>query len=298
MERDPAVWGSGSLTFLKESIPDSVKQSAKAVLFRGGLWNQRRLSGKGVINDLYYWVCDGRRDTLLPLQNYFSVLFPDLDTQTRGTLSILSPQGRLLGKRDFSVGRRAVVKLRVGSVLKELRIPSREGYGTLWAHLEIPKAVLDFLPRDEPFYFWDRFYITYLSSDQQPCFVHGVDKSVICSSRQEGPAPFYPAGKRYRWAPEIPVEMDSYERLWVILINRTVRPVRLTLTVSDAQDRSRAWSAEILPSGVHRFELNAENTGGLSAQDLRLRVDGMPTPWGRPVVFKEFRNGAISAMHC
>ena len=298
MERNLTVGSAGSLAFLKESIPDSVKQSVKAVLFRGGLWNQRRLSGKGVINDLYYWVSDGRRDTLLPLQNYFSVLFPDLETRTEGTLSLFSPQGRLLGEKDFPVERCGVAKLRIRSVLKELGIRSPEGYGTFLVILEIPRAVLELLPQQEPFYFWARFYVAYLSPDQQPCFVHGVDKSVACPSGGRAPMPFYPAGKRYAWLPEIPVDMDLYERLWVILINRTSRPARLTLTVSDAQDRSKRWAARILPSGVHRFELTPENTRELLLQELRLRVDGMPTPWGRPVVFKEFRNGAISAMHC
>ena len=75
-----------------------------------------------------------------------------------------------------------------------------------------------------------------------------------------------------------------------MLTNRTSRSTEMTLTASDSKDQSLKWSAKISPMGVHRFELTQENTVGLVNTELRLRVDGMATIWGRPIVLKEFEN--------
>jgi hypothetical protein len=99
--------------------------------------------------------------------------------------------------------------------------------------------------------------------------------------------------------PEIPIDLTVYARLSVVVVNRTDGAAPLTLTVTDGADAARAWDAVVAPRGAHRFALTAGDLGGgLDPRHLRLRLDGIPTRWGRPVVFKEFRNGAISAMHC
>ena len=49
------------------------------------------LAGRGVIEDLCYWTVDARLDTVLPLQNYFSVLYPDVATATRALCSWRPP---------------------------------------------------------------------------------------------------------------------------------------------------------------------------------------------------------------
>ena len=100
------------------------------------------------------------------------------------------------------------------------------------------------------------------------------------------------------WAPEIPVNIEDYERFSVVMVNRTSRRTTATLTLSDTNDRSLSWSDDIPPKGVRRFQLTPEATAGLAPVELRMRIEGMATQFGRPVVFKEFPNGAISAMHC
>jgi hypothetical protein len=96
----------------------------------------------------------------------------------------------------------------------------------------------------------------------------------------------------------MPVDIESYKKLSVIMINRTSRKADVTLLLSDGADKTASWSAAIRPKGVGRFELTPENTSPLARTEMRMRIVGMPTRFGRPVVFKEFPNGAISAMHC
>jgi hypothetical protein len=128
--------------------------------------------------------------------------------------------------------------------------------------------------------------------------VHGVDKTYVADHGVAEPGLFYDPGRRYSWAPEIPVDLGAYARFSVAVVNRTAAAAAMTLTVTDANDAARTWSADVAPFGAHRFDLDPARVAGLAHEDLRLHLDGVPTRWGRPVVFKEFVNGALSAMHC
>ena len=59
------------------------------------------LKGTGTIQDLYFWVSDGNLDTLILSQNYFSVIYPTLDTTTHGTVTLFDHQGNELGIKSF-----------------------------------------------------------------------------------------------------------------------------------------------------------------------------------------------------
>lgn len=251
----------------------------------------------GVVEDLCYWVADDRADTAVPLHNYFSVLFPDVDTRTTARIELYDREGRRLAEHALDLPAHGLITVRVSRILGAERRASG-GYGALLCDIRIPDAVRALLADDVGFHFWDRFYVSYVSRAGQPCFVHGVDKTYVVDAADGGVRTFYPAGRGYSWQPEIPVDMGQYERFSVILINRTTGPATVTLTVTDSADQSMSWRETMPPFGTHRFDLDAEATAGLVQTELRLRVDGMPTRWGRPVVMKHFRNGAISAMHC
>jgi len=277
-------------------LPLPLKRLSRRLLGRSEPVVRQR--GCGVIEDLCYWVADERLDTVLPLQNYCSILFPTLDTTTRGTLHLFDAGGRALGSHRFDVPAHAIVKLRVSDMLRAAGAPQGTGFGTLLCDIAIPPAVLAVLAAEQPFYFWDRFYISYVPRGGAPCFVHGVDKTYVAHADDRGMQPFYPSGKSYRWVPEIPVDLTQYQRFSVAIVNRTEHAARVTLTVTDAADRTHVTVASVAPRGAHRFALTSDTVAGLDARDLRLCVDGIPTRWGRPVVFKEFANGAVSAMHC
>ena len=54
----------------------------------GRHWAHPGLKEIGTVQDLYFWASDGDLDTILLLQNYFSALYPLLDTATTGSVSI------------------------------------------------------------------------------------------------------------------------------------------------------------------------------------------------------------------
>ena len=279
-------------------LPKGIRSIARDLYHRHRHWAHPAMKKFGTVQDLYYWVRDGDLDTLLLIQNYFSALYPQVDTATDATVSLYSPQGQLLGTKGFSLGAFGCGRFRASDLLRELGLPDEHTFGTLEVHISIPRAVLDHIRDQGSVYFWDRFYLGYLNARGQTCFVHGVDKTRIYTDGRPSPVDWYQPGRSLQWAPEIPVDIGIYERFTVIMLNRTRRATQTTLTVSDEDDASLSWSAEIPPYGIHRFALTGENTAGLKPTELRMRINGMATQWGRPLVFKEFPNGAISAMHC
>ena len=279
-------------------LPLKVRTLGKRVYRRNRHWAHPALKRFGTVQDLYYWVADGNVDTLLLLQNYFSALYPGLNTETEGTVSLYSKDGIALGARDFSVAHCGCARFRVSTLLKELEVTQGGDYGTLEVRIAIPKDVLQHIQPERGLYFWDRFYIGYVNGLGQTCFVHGIDKTHIYREGKAQPTHWYNAPRNHEWAPEIPVLIDDYEKFTVVMANRTARTASISLTLSDSDDNSLSWTAQVPSIGVRRFELTGESAAGLMPGELRMRVSGMATQFGRPIVFKEFRNGAISAMHC
>ena len=286
------------LRTLARRLPTNLRSLAKNMYYRDRHYAHPAMKKFGTVQDLYYWVADGNLDTLLLLQNHFSFLYPMLKTEAQGIISLYDNEGQFLGEKDFSVAHFGAAKFRVSSLLKELQVPVESTYGTLEVNIGIPTEVLEHIQTQEHLYFWDRFYIGYVNSQGQTCFVHGLDKTHIYREGNSDPIIWSKKPKGLQWAPEIPVDMDDYSKFNVIMINRSARKANITLTLSDREDNWLSWKAQLYPRGVHRFELTGENTAGLIPTELRIRVKGMTTNYGRPVVFKEFANGAISAMHC
>jgi hypothetical protein len=287
------------LTKVAQRLPGPVRSLARAAYYRGAHWAHPAMRGFGTVQDLYYWVSDGNIDTLLLLQNYFSALYPHLDTKTKGMVYIHDENGNQLGSEAFELAHSGCARLRVSTLLKRFANAASPEFGTLEVNIEIPKDVLSEIKNQPPFYFWDRFYIGYTTARGQTCFVHGVDKTHIYREGKDQPqADWYKQTKRLDWAPEIPVNINDYQKLSVVLINRTNLASEVELTILDCNDKTRSWEQTIPAKGVRRFELTPDSAVGLDPMELRLQVSGMTSQYGRPVLFKEFRNGAISAMHC
>ena len=141
--------------------PSPLKSLVKTVYYRGRHWAHPDLKKIGTVQDLYYWVSDGNLDTLLLLQNYFSALYPRLETATHGMVTVYNADGAILGTKAFDLGANCCAKFRVSTLLEEFGVTPRCDFGTLEVHIEIPDGVKEHLNSLKPFYFWDRFYIGY-----------------------------------------------------------------------------------------------------------------------------------------
>jgi hypothetical protein len=279
-------------------LPAPLRKLGKRLYYGARVPNHPAMKKFGTVQDLYYWVSDGEVDTLLLLQNYFSAFFPTLDTQTKGSVAIYDRFGEYQGTTPFSLAHCAAARFRVSSLLESLNVSPDGGFGTLEVHIDIPANVLEEIKGKQAGYFWDRFYISYVTAKGAACFVHGVDKTHIYQDGKAEPADWYGEPENLDWTPEMPVNIDEYKKFSVVMLNRTPKLADITLSLTDTSAKSLSWTVSVPPRGVHRYELTPENTSELSPHELKMRVEGMATRYGRPAVFKEFNNGAISAMHC
>jgi hypothetical protein len=256
-----------------------------------------RFGRVGTTLDLYYWLVEDDIDTLVPIENYFSVFFPDLDTATTAEVRVLDRDGKHLGGTTVSVGHMAVPTVQVSSLVDKI---DRPAYGNLTWHLAVPEAVRAALVEaGTPMLFWDRSYIGYAGVGGVAAFVHGVDKTeVVTETGQRRPWPMG-ASDSFVARPELPVRLDDYERIDVVLQNRALAARSVSLTATDEVGRVVEHCEVIPPLGVRRVEIDRAWAAGLDVGgSLRLGIEGLPTRFGRPLVMKRFAPGVFSLMHC
>tara|TARA_Y100000588_G_scaffold78741_1_gene82316 strand:+ start:31538 stop:32221 length:684 start_codon:yes stop_codon:yes gene_type:complete len=227
------------------------------------------------------------------------MFYPDMNTETEGSIAVYDCDGNLLTENEFVIPHCGAVKLLTSELLPEKLTNESHAYGTLQVKIDIPNPILNMIQSDNSsFYFWDRFYLGYKNQHGQTCFVHGVDKTDIYQVGQKNGLDWYRETQNLEWAPEIPVDIENYKTFTIIMINRTRDAASITLKISDDNDASNAWTLNIPGRGVRKVTLDQSDINNLMHNNLRLGVEGMPTQFGRPIVFKEFDNGGISAMHC
>jgi hypothetical protein len=253
----------------------------------------------GTVSDLYPWVVEDGLDTVVWLQNHFSVFYPSLDTSTRATLWLYDAAGAPLGRKEFPLGHLATVPIPIAAWVEELG--DRGGSGTLLWHIVLPEAVAR-LPetRERHAYYVDRGYIAFVGRDGQTSFMHGIDRyAVFQEAEAERWEPFYPSRAAVRWRPEVPLgPWLGCETLEVLTVNRALESVRITLRALDASRRPVAVEERVVPArGLFRARLERALLEGLGDAGS-LEVEGLPTQWSRVMILRRFASGAVSPMHC
>lgn len=284
---------------VKRNIPAPVKRRIRDWMLGGGHPSVPALKGLGRAADIYVWIADDTVDTLVPVHNYFSVLFPDLETATDARIELYASDGRRIGSAEIAVPHLGTPAVRISKLLKDLNIAGETYGGVIW-DLRPPPAVKARLEAmAEPFLLWDRSYIGYVGPSGQVSFVHGIDKSRVITEKEIEIG--WPIGPRDSFVatPEIPLLAGETDWVDVILQNRSRLPRRIELQARDAAGSTREWAAELPRYGTNRFRIDPSQVAGLKLDTpLSLCVSGLPTRYGRAVIFKHFASGAISAMHC
>jgi hypothetical protein len=251
----------------------------------------------GTINELYLWRLDRDIDTVVPMQNYFSFLFPELDTATSGTLWIHDRRGLEVARRDFALPRAGIHLARISEIVDRTL-----EYGTLMWHIRMPDSVAaQDAVRQNLVYFTDRGYLCYEKAPNQPCFVHGVDRYAVFQKQDsERYGLFYPeTGRSRAWLAEFPLRHGMQEEIEIVLLNRSSVPRQFSVTVHQNGGREIHRAQPIVdPRGVALASVNADIFARLDGRDGYFLVDGIPTQWGRPAIMRHFAGGAMSAMHC
>ena len=270
---------------LKAALPYALQQPNPAL---------RRF---GSVDDLYPWRVDGGIDTRLFIQNYFSFFFPSLDTATEIRLWLNDAEGRELGRKTLPLGRMATADVSVKTWLETLGSTTESG--TLLWHVVMPAPVA-VLSADQHAYYTDRGYIAFIKDGVQPSFMHGIDRYAVFQERATQTTDrFYPEGASYSWRPEIPLGPGlGCERLDVMTVNRSERPVTLELLVLDgAKAVVEMRQKTVAARGFFLETLDGPLLARLADRGC-LRVCGLPTPWSRVMILRHCPGGSVSPMHC
>ena len=258
---------------------------------------QPQFRGYGTINELYLWRLDRDIDTVVPIQNYFSFLFPELDTATEGTLWIHDRRGMEIARREFRLAHCAMHTVRVSEIADRAL-----EYGTLMWHLRMPDCVAgQAAVREHLVYFTDRGYLCYEKAPGQPCFAHGVDRYAVFQKQETQRYDlFYPGLNATRsWVAEFPLRRGMQEEIEIVLLNRSRSTREFSVSVRrNGGQEIHAARLRVEPRGAGLLPLDAAVFDKLGDGDGYFRIDGIPTQWGRPAIMRHFAGGALSAMHC
>jgi hypothetical protein len=264
------------------NIPDHLKR-------------ENHLKKFGVINDLYFWRTDNQIETIAPIQNFYSPLFPALNTKTRGHVWIWDNQGKLLNNHDFLLSHMGCYKLSIN------KFTPKDSIGTFMWHISIPDSVAN-IPevKKEKIYFTDRGYICFLKNGVQPSFMHGIDRfSTFQEQSITDFESFYKHDDKKTWLAEFPLNKSSEIKIEIILINRSKKSINFTLDVFKNGNIKLLSKNHMAPSRtVIIFTLTEDELSLFGSNSGYFSISGMPTPWGRPAIMRHFKNGAISTMHC
>jgi hypothetical protein len=256
---------------------------------------QPHLRSFGVINDLYPWRTDEGLDTIAPIQNFFSALFPGIDTIALCHVWFYDKDGNLINQHQFTLAPFGFHELRASDFVP------KNSYGSFMWHIQIPEVIAE-KPEIQNglVYFTDRGYICFEKDNCQPAFVHGIDRYSVFQKRSvEKYDLFYKSPTNRKWTAEFPLTTHMQKTTEIILINRTNMQKKYELTVFE-NGGSEFLKREItIPSrGVGIFKLDDSNFHNMSSDHAYFSVDGIPTPCGRPAIMRHFKSGAISIMHC
>ena len=251
----------------------------------------------GSVNELYFWRLDQGIDTVAPIQNYFSTLFPEFNTATYGQVWIFDHNGNEILTLNFDLPSYGMHIVRLSELI------SREyKYGTFMWHIRIPDSIANLAEiRKNLVYFIDRGYICYEKDQNQPAFIHGVDRfAVFQEQSMVSRNVFYGDLKsKYTWTPEFPVEASMQSSIDIMLLNRTKEACDCSITLyCNGGERVFEETRKIMPRGGSILTLNAEILQQLKGKNGYFKVSGMPTKWGRPAITRHYICGAISVMHC
>ena len=261
------------------------------------LRRQKNLRKFGSINELYFWRIDGGIDTVAPIQNYFSSLFPSLKTATKGKVWIFDQHGAEITTHEFKLPHQGTHVVRIGEL-----VGCEHFYGTFMWQVCVPEEVArhNLIPSGSV-YFTDRGYICYEKNNCQPAFIHGVDRYAVFQGQEmEASSLFYRKSTLAKpWIPEFPVVPNTQIQLDVIILNRTDSKCECSIVLyRNGGEKIYESATNISPRGCSVLSLDGPILRLLENETGYFMVTGLPTTWGRPAIMRHFNSGAISVIHC
>ena len=288
-----------------------------ARLATAGSTVNRRLMGRLVatgriprLGFQHYFIESEGLHSRVHLQNFYSTFWADLDVPATADIQIFAGDGRALGRIERRLAPFGGLFLEVREILAEVGASVTEGSVTI--DLQPPRQVLadlaaSSIPEPWSLRISTPFWMAYYDDEENYMYVHSIDRFAgafrgvprpvarVMSRRFSATGPSWRSGRV--------IDIEGLMDLQVVAINHSARARTAWLGIHDAVGDRPVWRTELsfAPHQLHRVrpdvEAIARELNALGGSQVRIGVDPLPTPNGKPYVLMRYGAGPLSLHH-
>ena len=251
----------------------------------------------------YFIDTEGIRSRL-HIQNYYSLFFPDVPREAKATVWLHSSSGRLLVKKAFTIPPFGQLYLELEDLMGE-RI---ENEGMVYVDLAPPRDVrplLGLLPRLDDLVSQTPFWVSYRDSAQNYMYVHSIETFKGRVFGAIWPLSYILSKSHFEaepWKSWRLLDLQLLEELQIVVMNHGNKPGRGRVQIFD-DHANEIWKSEfsLTTRQVQRVVLPREvieewRSTGIT-ENIRVGVDPLLTPNGKPYVLMRYGKGPKSIHH-
>lgn len=234
------------------------------------------------------YIADGETDTYLGINNFYSVLLPELQTQARLFLQFFRADGRPLVHKEIDLAHFGSKCVSVSQIFKQQGIQSE--FGMVTVHL-IPRS-----PRKITYRQLERvashFFQFFLDKNGSISQIH---PSTHLESNTN------PTDEAY-WSVQA-IQPEGLEKIVLYQCNPTTKDQRLTHHLVDMSSKREYARRELnIPAhGVFRVEFEMESIASSldnqSLSTMQFYAKPLPAPNAKPMLKRVFKSGLYSMSH-
>lgn len=251
----------------------------------------------------YFLDTEGIRSRL-HIQNYYSLFFPDVPREAKATVWLHSSNGRLLAKKKFSIPPFGQLYLELEDILGH-RI---ENEGMVYVDLAPPreiKPLLGLLPRVDELVSQTPFWVSYRDISQNYMYVHSIETFKGKVFGAIWPLSWMLSKTHFQtepWKSWRLLDLQLLEELQIVVMNHGNSPGSGAVQIFD-DCANEIWKYEFSLSTrqVERVVLPREKIeewrSARTTENIRVGVDPLLTPNGKPYVLMSYGKGPKSIHH-
>jgi hypothetical protein len=252
----------------------------------------------------HFFLHDGEITSTLHIHNFYSVFFPDIKTSTIGRVWLHDSNGNLIRHKRFEIPPFGQVYLSA----KDLLDPGDKIEGMVYVDLKPTKKIrarLRRFPNSRTMVSQTPFWVSYVDADQNYMYVHSIDtyKGKILGS-------LWPRSQRKpkktstteSWKSWRILDLSLLSELEVIVMNHSSREGRCNIQIW-SDDDSKLWEFPVTMKTRETKRVSvpqsliSELSESQVTRNIRVGIDGLLTPNGKPYVLMRYGVGPRSLHH-
>ena len=261
----------------------------------------------------HYFLHDGVITSTVHIHNFYSVFFPDLNSSIAGRAWFHNSTGKLVHRKNFTLSPFGQVYLSAADILNPHELLEGMVYVDLKPSKEIRKK-LSTLPGSEDMRSQVPFWVSYVDDDQNFMYVHSIENYKGKTFGWHWPISTFSLQsfwlKRAKetihddisWKSWRILEVTLLSELEILVINHSSKKGKCQVQIWGDHDAA-LWSQSIslkkresrrvkVPAALIKEWSELQIT-----QDIRVGIQGMITPNGKPYVLMRYGQGPRSLHH-